>query len=122
MNKPTVVMRDRSLETHRRVLLSKKAETLVALGINIKRLAETRPEPGEAPEDLVPLVHEEFLRLRVNRVLQGQLKQLESALDRLESGGYGICMDCGAPIPAKRLRAIPWALYCVACQERKIAA
>ncbi|MBI4441807.1 MAG: TraR/DksA family transcriptional regulator [Acidobacteria bacterium] len=119
MNKPTVVMRDHSLETYRRVLLSKKAETLVALGINIKRLAETRPEPGEDPEYFV---HEEVLRLRVNRVLDGQLRQLESAIDRLESGDYGTCVDCGAPIPAKRLRAIPWAVYCVACQEQKIAA
>lgn len=47
-----------------------------------------------------------------------QLRQIQEALDRLELGEYGICLSCEAAIPAKRLRALPWAKYCVPCQER----
>jgi RNA polymerase-binding transcription factor DksA len=38
------------------------------------------------------------------------------ALDRLEHGQYGLCMDCGGRIPAARLKAKPEAVRCVACQ------
>jgi RNA polymerase-binding transcription factor len=45
------------------------------------------------------------------------LRNVETALARLESGSYGICTDCGAEIPAERLRALPAAERCRACQE-----
>ena len=41
----------------------------------------------------------------------------DEALDRLDSGDYGICLSCEEPIPVKRLRALPWARYCIPCQE-----
>jgi DnaK suppressor protein len=42
---------------------------------------------------------------------------VDEALDRLNAGDYGICLACEEPIPPKRLRAVSWARYCVACQE-----
>jgi DnaK suppressor protein len=45
------------------------------------------------------------------------LQDIEAALDRLENGTYGICFDCGAEIPAARLRAMPFAERCRGCQE-----
>jgi DnaK suppressor protein len=39
------------------------------------------------------------------------------ALDRVDDGSYGTCANCEEPIPEKRLDAIPWAKYCIACQE-----
>jgi DnaK suppressor protein len=39
----------------------------------------------------------------------------------METEQFGICMECEEPISAKRLDALPWARYCVSCQE-KIAA
>lgn len=47
------------------------------------------------------------------------LTQIEDALDRIEEGSYGICEDCEQPIAPRRLEAIPWATYCVRCQERR---
>ena len=45
------------------------------------------------------------------------LKSVQAALDRIEDGIYGVCLRCEEPIAEKRLRAIPWASYCVICQE-----
>ncbi len=45
------------------------------------------------------------------------LRQVRAALERLEDGSYGICQRCDQPIPARRLEALPWAAYCVKCQE-----
>src|SRR5215831_17000073 len=39
------------------------------------------------------------------------------ALKRVDTGTYGICADCEEPIGEKRLKAIPWAKYCIRCQE-----
>jgi DnaK suppressor protein len=41
-----------------------------------------------------------------------------AALSRLDSGGYGTCTDCGEAIPPARLLAQPFAIRCIACQER----
>lgn len=40
------------------------------------------------------------------------------AIERAESGRYGVCDDCGAAIPAARLRALPATPHCLRCQER----
>ncbi len=47
-----------------------------------------------------------------------ELQAVGAALKRIEEGSYGACADCGAEIPAARLRAAPEALRCVACQAR----
>ena len=46
------------------------------------------------------------------------LKALDDARQRLDQDGFGLCEDCGAPIPLARLIANPAATRCVACQER----
>jgi DnaK suppressor protein len=45
------------------------------------------------------------------------LKQVQSALKRLDDESFGVCLRCDEEIPEKRLRAVPWAAYCVPCQE-----
>jgi RNA polymerase-binding protein DksA len=41
------------------------------------------------------------------------IREIEEALGRIEDDTYGICQGDGEPIPKARLRAIPWARYCV---------
>jgi DnaK suppressor protein len=47
------------------------------------------------------------------------LAQVEAALRRIDDGEYGICLECEEPISLKRLAAVPWALYCLHCQESR---
>jgi DnaK suppressor protein len=42
---------------------------------------------------------------------------IEAALEKLNSGEYGICESCGEPIHPKRMEAIPWAALCTSCQS-----
>jgi DnaK suppressor protein len=46
------------------------------------------------------------------------LDEVKSALARLESGTYGTCLGCTAPIPVERLELRPWAAFCVRCAGR----
>ena len=45
------------------------------------------------------------------------LKSIRSALARIEDGSYGVCLHCDTAINPKRLATVPWAAYCVRCQE-----
>jgi RNA polymerase-binding protein DksA len=47
-----------------------------------------------------------------------ELRGLDAAHERIESGGYGICVDCGRDIGFERLRASPAAIRCIDCQTR----
>lgn len=46
------------------------------------------------------------------------LKNIQAALNRMADGSYGTCLRCDEEIPEKRLNALPWAAYCVPCQEK----
>ena len=45
------------------------------------------------------------------------LKDVQKALTRAADGTLGICLRCEEEIPEKRLKAVPWAAYCLKCQE-----
>ena len=62
--------------------------------------------------------HEEWLFLQKNSANIALLREIEGALERIADGTYGTCMECGMPVSQKRLEALPWACYCVTCQER----
>jgi len=46
-----------------------------------------------------------------------RLREARAALDRIQAGGFGICVECEEPISALRLKAMPWAALCIHCQE-----
>jgi DnaK suppressor protein len=46
-----------------------------------------------------------------------KLKRISDALERLNQASYGTCEGCGAEISEKRLQVMPFAAYCLECQE-----
>jgi DnaK suppressor protein len=71
----------------------------------------------EADKSLVASLRE----FTISRVDLGRqtLRLVNEALERLSQEEYGHCLKCGAPISPKRLAVVPWARYCVKCQELK---
>jgi RNA polymerase-binding transcription factor DksA len=51
-------------------------------------------------------------------LLVERVYKLRNALDHLREGDYGTCVECGEPIAAARLRAVPEVETCVRCQDR----
>lgn len=49
--------------------------------------------------------------------IDGELRRVEAALRRIESGDYGRCTRCGEDIEPARLEALPWAAHCIACAD-----
>jgi len=59
----------------------------------------------------------EFLFSQSNNDRQ-LLQMVETALLRIRDGSFGECVSCGNEINPKRLEAVPWTRYCIACQEK----
>ena len=115
MNKRTATaMLSNSTETYRQMLLDRREQVVSGLGVKFDTLAKMG---RVAEEDQAQLSHDEFVSLRLNSLDYGQLRLVEEALDRMQSGDFGMCLACEQPIPPKRLQALPWARYCVPCQE-----
>jgi DnaK suppressor protein len=100
---------------YRQILLQKRASALAGLGAQTKYLAHAERicEEDQAQNSL-----EEAVSLRLNGHEYVQLRQIQEALDRLQLGEFGRCLSCAEAIPPKRLVALPWAKYCVGCQEK----
>jgi DnaK suppressor protein len=45
------------------------------------------------------------------------LRNVRAALHRIDEGTFGVCLHCEEDISLKRLNAVPWAPYCIQCQE-----
>ena len=99
---------------YKKVLIEKRQQVMAGLGIKFDTMAKMG---RVAEEDQAQISHDEFISLRLNSLDYVQLRLIEEALDRIEAGDYGVCMSCEEPIPAKRLQAVPWAKYCVTCQQ-----
>ena len=46
-----------------------------------------------------------------------QLRDIRAALRRIREGEFGTCRECDEEIHQKRLAAVPWAQFCIRCQE-----
>jgi len=54
-----------------------------------------------------------------NKARVMELERVENALKRIENDpdSFGECLECGEMIRTRRLQVMPWALYCVACED-----
>ena len=96
------------LETYREVVARLRSEAAV-------------PTADASNSDFLDIAqsveHQELARLTATRLAE-RAARLQIALTRVAEGEYGLCSECGASIPPKRLLAIPDATTCVACQEQ----
>jgi DnaK suppressor protein len=58
-------------------------------------------------------------RLTLEKSIREQLAAVEHALQKFEDGTYGLCDNCGKPIPPERLEALPQATLCLDCKARQ---
>ena len=72
--------------------------------------------PGGDETDIAADLFDQELALGMEENVRAHLVETEAALTRLQTGEYGVCEDCAAKIDPKRLRALPHARRCVACQ------
>ena len=78
-------------------------------GITIERSADELEEIQQASERALAICN-------LDRE-SNQLQNVRAALRRIKEGSFGTCQECDEEISLKRLAAIPWAPFCIVCQE-----
>lgn len=104
--------------TYRNMLEKKAQEVRRSMSAQKAAQVVSRLDVPSDEGDLSQQHHEEWIFLNRNTIDIKLLREIADAIDRIEQGTYGVCLECDEPISAKRLDAVPWARYCVSCQER----
>jgi len=102
------------IERFTTILLSKQAE----LSGSIRTRDEIIIEKAADALDAVQQMSERELAIRSLDRNSNGLRQIRNALHRIANDTYGICLNCDEDISPKRLTAVPWAAFCIRCQER----
>ena len=98
----------------RRVLVQKKQELMARLdriSANVRRGYE-----ADSKERAKQLEDNEVVDALGNEA-RVEIAKISAALQRLESGDYGLCVECGLPIEEGRLEVYPYADECIECAE-----
>jgi DnaK suppressor protein len=103
--------------TYRKILEKKAEEVRSSMSAQKAAQVVSRIDVPSDEGDLSQHHHEEWIFLNRNTLDVKLLREIGDALHRIDIGQYGVCPECEEPISAKRLDAVPWARYCVACQE-----
>ena len=74
---------------------------------------------GYILEDAADEVEEYITKLPIEHSLETRLKDIDSALERIEKGKYGKCEKCLKSIPKERLKVYPEARFCLKCPRRR---
>ena len=102
------------VKAYKNILIAKEAELVGALrnreGIEIEKSPDALDEVQRAAE--------RELAIRTLDRESSLLRNVRAALIRIESESYGVCLHCDEDISVKRLNAVPWAPYCITCQEQ----
>ena len=78
----------------------------------------SRLDIPSAEGDLSQHHHEGWIFRHRNTLDMKLLRDIQGALRRIQNATYGVRAACEEPISAKRLEAVPWAKFCVRCQEK----
>jgi DnaK suppressor protein len=102
------------LEKFRNILDTKRSELSGSLRNRDEIVIEKAPDAL----DEVQLAGERELAIRNLDRDSNMLRQIRRALGRIADGSYGVCLHCDEDISPKRVAAVPWAAYCIKCQEQ----
>ena len=110
-------MNKRQLQRYRKELLAKREELL-----DLVRSARASEQDGgdkEAPDlgdrALSTVIRD--LSYQLSAAERDIMRRIDEALDRIEKGEFGVCVECEKKMQTGRLDAVPWARHCIECQE-----
>lgn len=107
----------KELEKYRKLLEEKKAVLSAEIAKTRSAEAETTEE---ATQDIADKAVSSYTREFLYSLTDGErqtLLRIDDALLRIDAGTYGFCVNCNTAMTEKRLNAVPWAPYCLDCQE-----
>jgi RNA polymerase-binding protein DksA len=124
--KPGRKFSKKELEHYREKLLAERERILRELGRITEAINESAEEQEAAKQSYsnhLADISTDYMEKEKNYYYADQegqyLKAIEAALERINRGEYGLCLECGDLISEKRLEAVPAAELCISCKDRK---
>ena len=115
---PPPVISAKQLDTFRRMLHERKRGLADMYNRNKTYGRLTEDEGTQDLADKASNAYTKEFLYSLSNTDREVLQKVDEALIRLETGGFGQCLECGAEINRKRLEAVPWASHCIVCQEK----
>ena len=111
-----------NVSVYKDALLKKRAELVEGAGLNSLQssMEHNNGRQGDMADQATGN-NEVHIQLRLKQTDAKILQAIDEALVRLDKGAFGLCRDCGEPIAAARLNAIPWTRVCISCTEKQKA-
>ena len=100
------------------VLRAREQELVDEIGRFEQNIKEGQVADVEDPLDAVTSSQTKAAAATETSIAADTLVAVRAALQRIDSGEFGICVDCDRPIGDKRLEAVPWTPYCLEDQEK----
>ena len=100
-------------------LMTQREEIIASLNVqndDMKNLVKPVESGDEA--DVASDVIDRALLTALGSQDSQRLQLIDNALDRMNQGKFGICLQCGKEISQERLTAIPWAFMCIGCASK----
>lgn len=116
-SKTVEVTKPADVEALRAVLESKRQELTSLYEHDVHVGKESTDDSADDSIDRANNSFNRELMFSLSDAERQTLILIDEAFDRLEKGEYGQCSHCGEPIGLARLNAVPWARYCIDCQE-----
>jgi DnaK suppressor protein len=110
-------MDKRKMKAYRDRLLARR-ESLFSQVTEAEMSSRERDlEATQDPADMAANAYTKELLISMSANDRKLLQLIDEALERVEKGEYGECVNCGEPVSEKRLDAVPWTRYCLKCQD-----
>ena len=110
--------RKEAIMSMRDVLLKRRDALKKVLAGDLSVLKELRnTSTGDLIDAALDSAHDE-ISSQLAEVESRELAATENALERIQTGQYGICEHCGCNIPMARLNALPYATSCINCKRK----
>ena len=103
----------------RRLLNDRRREMQQDVEAGVRDNRADRPGAGRDTIDESDADFEGTLHLALLQMRSETVARIDEALVRLDAGEYGSCLECGDRIAEPRLRALPFAIRCQPCEDRR---
>lgn len=113
LRKPVKPLSKKDLEAIRKQLMEQRGDVIEAMRRN--RAEEITSDTGDEADQAAASMDRD-LRFELSDTERNTLDQIEGALRKMDKGTYGLCEQCREAIETLRLKALPFARYCIRCQ------
>lgn len=110
-------MNTEQIQNYKKSLLAQRENLVVQINESQRQTFDFDRENMQDPVDVAVSDRDQTIMLSISESERTLIDQIDEALQRIELSSYGECANCGQEISEARIKAVPYAQYCINCQD-----